>query len=49
MFETLFNLCIKIFNYRLNFGTYSFTVMQAHVGLALIAIFFGAIRKFFDD
>lgn len=49
MFETLFSLCSKLLSYRLTFGTFSFTVMQAHVGLALIAIFLGAIRKFFDD
>ena len=49
MFETLFSLCSKLLSYRLTFGNFSFTVMQAHVGLALLAIFLGAIRKFFDD
>lgn len=49
MFESLFALCSKLLSYRLTFGTFTFTVMQAHVGLALLAIFLGAIRKFFDD
>ena len=49
MFETLFSLCSKLMSYRLTFGTFSFTVLQAHLGLSLFAIFLGAIRKFFDD
>lgn len=49
MFEALFSLCSKLMSYRLTFGTFSFTVLQAHLGLALLAIFLGAIRKFFDD
>ncbi len=49
MFEMLFSLCSKLFSYRLTFGTFSFTAFEAHLGLALLAIFLGAIRKFFDD
>lgn len=49
MFECLFDICSKILAYRLTFGTFSFTILQAHFGLAIIAIFIGAIRKFFDD
>ena len=43
------NLCYKLFQYRLSFPPFSFTIWQALLGMSILAIFFAVIIKLIRD
>lgn len=48
LIELVISKCIQCFNVTLTFGSFSFTAMQALLGLAVLSILLTFIRKLLD-
>lgn len=47
--KLVIEICIKVLNTRLTFAPYSFTIMQAFLAIACLAIIINFIVNLFDN